>query len=121
MATTKDYPVVIDTFGCAPKWLAANPKAAQALTNSWFEALEMIKTNPKKAYEVMGAEVKQSGDDFAKSASYLTFSTKAENQQFFAKEIIPFMQNAAKIFVENGVMKKEPANYNSLINASFIK
>ena len=121
MATTKDYPVVIDTFGCAPKWLAANPKAAQALTNSWFEALEMIKANPKKAYEVMGAEVKQSGDDFAKSASYLTFSTKAENQQFFAKEIIPFMQNAAKIFVENGVMKKEPANYNSLINASFIK
>lgn len=121
LVTTNDYPVVIDTFGCAPQWLKANPKAAQALTDSFFEALEFIRTNPKRAYEVMGAEVKQDGDEFGKSASYLKWQDKAANREFFAKEIIPFMQNAAKIFVENGVMKSEPADYKALIDTSFIQ
>jgi len=31
IATTLDYPMVMDTFGCTPKFLAENPKAAQAL------------------------------------------------------------------------------------------
>ena len=29
IATTLDYPMVMDTFGCTPKFLAENPKAAQ--------------------------------------------------------------------------------------------
>jgi NitT/TauT family transport system substrate-binding protein len=43
LATTLDYPMVTDTLGCAPKWLKDNPKAAQALVDSYFEALEMIR------------------------------------------------------------------------------
>src|SRR5437763_14095043 len=31
IATTLDYPMVMDTFGCTPKFLAENPKAAKAL------------------------------------------------------------------------------------------
>ncbi len=30
IATTLDYPMIMDTFGCTPKFLADNPKAAQA-------------------------------------------------------------------------------------------
>ena len=30
IATTLDYPMVMDTFGCTPKFLAENPKAAKA-------------------------------------------------------------------------------------------
>jgi hypothetical protein len=40
-------------------WLKANPKAAQALTDSYFAALEMIKNDPAKSNEIMGAAVKQ--------------------------------------------------------------
>ena len=40
IATTLDYPMIMDTFGCTPKFLADNPKAAQALPNSYFEAVE---------------------------------------------------------------------------------
>ena len=29
IATTLDYPMIMDTFGCTPKFLADNPKAAQ--------------------------------------------------------------------------------------------
>src|SRR6188472_1273222 len=64
IATTLDYPMVMDTFGCTPKFLAENPKAAKALAESYFEALEMIGRDPKRSFEVMGADVKQSGDQF---------------------------------------------------------
>ena len=30
--------MIMDTFGCTPKFLADNPKAAQAMTDSYFEA-----------------------------------------------------------------------------------
>src|SRR5207302_7314291 len=54
IATTLDYPMVMDTFGCTPKFLADNPNAAQALADSYFQALEMIKSDPQKSYEIMG-------------------------------------------------------------------
>src|SRR4029450_2040247 len=50
IATTLDYPMVMDTFGCTPKFLSENPKAAKALADSYFEALEMIAKDQAKAY-----------------------------------------------------------------------
>ena len=68
IATTLDYPMIMDTFGCTPKFLADNPKAAQALTNSYFEALEMIKKDPAeeqrdhgRADQAVGRAVRQVG------------------------------------------------------------
>ena len=49
LATTLDYPMVMDTVGCDPTWLKANGKAAQALANSYFPALDMIKADPTKS------------------------------------------------------------------------
>src|SRR6188474_3309629 len=71
IATTLDYPMIMDTFGCTPKFLADNPKAAQALANSYFEAVDMVRREPFKSFEIMGAPTKQSGEQFAKSAAYL--------------------------------------------------
>ena len=31
LATTLDFPHIMDTVGCAPEWLKAHPKAAKAL------------------------------------------------------------------------------------------
>jgi NitT/TauT family transport system substrate-binding protein len=36
IATTLDYPMIMDTFGCTPK-VPRQLKAAQALANSYFE------------------------------------------------------------------------------------
>src|SRR5947209_6873220 len=55
IATTLDYPMVMDTFGCTPKFIADNDTAVKALTKSYFEALDMIKRDQSKAYEIMGA------------------------------------------------------------------
>ena len=108
IATTLDYPMVMDTFGCTPKFLAYNPKAAQALANGYFDALEMIKAEPKKSFEIMGADVKQSGDAFEKSQAYLRWQDRAANQKFFAAEHAEFSKEAAALLLEVGIIKQLP-------------
>src|SRR5262244_4644974 len=55
IATTLDYPMVMDTFGCTPKFIAENEAAVRALVKSYFDAVAMIKSEPKKSFEIMGA------------------------------------------------------------------
>ena len=121
LATTLDYPMVMDTVGCDPKWLKANPKAAQSLANAYFDALEMIKTDPSKSNEIMGSAVKQTGEAFGKSSSYLRWQDRAANQKFFSGEIQQFMKDAAAILLEAGVIRQLPTDYSVMIDTSFIK
>ena len=121
LATTQEFPHIMDTVGCAPDWLKANPKAAKALADAYFDALEMIKADPAKSNEIMGAAVKQSGEAFAKSSSYLRWQDKAANQKFFAGELQAFMKDAAAILLEAGVIRKLPEDYSAMFDTSFIK
>ena len=121
LATTLDYPMVMDTVGCDPTWLKANAKAAQALANSYFQALDMIKADPAKSNEIMGAAVKQTGEQFAKSSSFLRWQDKAANQKFFAGELQAFMKDATAILLEAGIIRKAPEDLAVTFDASFIK
>ena len=96
IATTLDYPMIMDTFGCTPKFLADNPKAAKALADSYFEAVEMIKKDPKKSFEIMGADVKQTGEQFEASQKYLRWQDSAANQKFFAGEHAAVQQGSGR-------------------------
>ena len=120
IATTLDYPMVMDTFGCTPKFLKENRKTVEAAFKSYLDALEMIAKEPAKANEIMGAAVKQSGEQFAKSASYLRWQDKAANQKFFAGEIQAFMKEAAELLLETGVIKQVP-DLAKIVDASFVK
>ena len=120
IATTLDYPMIMDTFGCTPKFLADNPKAAQALADSYFEAIALIQKDPKKSYEIMGAEVKQTGEQFGDSAKYLRWQDKAANQKFFNGELQQFSKDAADLLMEIGIIKAVP-DINSLYDTRFIK
>lgn len=120
IATTLDYPMIMDTFGCTPKFLSENPKAAQALATSYFEALDMIKNDPKKSFEIMGADVKQTGEAFEASQKYLRWQDKAANQKFFAGEHAAFSKEAAELLLESGIIKSIP-DLSKLANTSFIK
>lgn len=121
LATTIDYPMVMDTVGCDPKWLKANAPAAKALTQSYFDAIAMINSDKEKSYEIMGAAVKQSGEQFGKSAAFLKWSDKEANQKFFANDLLPFMKESAAILKEAGVIRSIPENYSVMYDASFIK
>jgi NitT/TauT family transport system substrate-binding protein len=120
IATTLDYPMVMDTFGCTPKFLADHPKAAKALADSYFEALDMIAKDQAKSYEIMGADVKQSAEKFGNSAKYLRWQDKAANQKFFEGEFRTFNKEAADLLLEIGIIKSVP-NLDDLFDASFIK
>jgi NitT/TauT family transport system substrate-binding protein len=120
IATTLDYPMVMDTFGCTPKFLAENPKAAKALADSYFEAVDMIKKEPKKSYEIMGADVKQTGEAFEASAKYLRWQDREANQKFFAGEHAAFSKEAADLLLEIGIIKAAP-DMGKLADTRFLK
>ena len=119
IATTLDYPMVMDTFGCTPKFLADNPKAAKGLANSYFEAVEMIAKDPKKSFEIMGADVKQTGEQFEASQKYLRWQDRAANQKFFAGEHAAFSKDAAALLLEVGIIKQVP-DLSKLADTRFI-
>lgn len=120
IATTLDYPMVMDTFGCTPKFLAENPKAAKALADSYFDAVEMIQKEPKKSFEIMGADVKQTGDAFETSSKYLRWQDRAANQKFFAGEHAAFSKEAAELLMEAGIIKSLP-DMSKLADTRFLK
>jgi NitT/TauT family transport system substrate-binding protein len=120
IATTLDYPMVMDTFGCTPKFLTENPKAAQGMADAYFDALEMIKSEPKKSFEIMGADVKQTGEAFEKSQAFLRWQDRPANQKFFAGDHAAFSKEAADLLLEVGIIKSIP-DLTKLADTRFIK
>jgi len=120
IATTLDYPMIMDTVGCTPKFLDDNPKAAKALADSYFDALEMINKEQAKAYEIMGADVKQTGEAFGNSAKFLRWQDREANKKFFAGEIEQFSNEAADLLLEVGIIKNKP-DIKTIIDTRFIQ
>jgi len=120
IATTLDYPMIMDTFGCTPKFIADSPKLVQGMVDSYFEAVEMIGKEPKKSFDIMGAVVKQTGEQFEKSQSYLRWQNREANRKFFAGEIQTFSKEAADLLLELGIIKSVP-DVASTIDTRFIK
>ena len=120
LATTLDYPMIMDTFGCTPKFLAEQPKAAKALADAYFDSLAMIKAEPQKSFGIMGADVKQSAEAFEKSQSYLRWQDRAANLKFFAGEHGAFSKKAAEILLEAGIIKSVP-DLGKLADTRFIQ
>lgn len=118
IATTLDYPMVMDTFGCTPAFLV-DEKAAAALTKSYFEALDMIKKEQAKAYEIMGADVKQTGEQFGKSAAFLRWSDAEGNKKFFSGDWQAFSAKATDLLLEIGLIKARP-DLASLVETKFV-
>ena len=120
IATTLDYPMVMDTFGCTPKFIAENDAAVKALTKSYFDALEMIKSDEKKSYEIMGADVKQTGEQFGASAKYLRWQDRESNKKFFNGELQSFLKKAGDLLVEIGIIKQVP-KIEDVIDSRFVQ
>jgi NitT/TauT family transport system substrate-binding protein len=120
IATTLDYPMIMDTVGCTPKFLEANPKVGKALAEGYFQALDYLAANKEKAYEIMGADVKQTGAQFGKSAAYLRWQGRDENRKFFSGELQSFSKEAADLLLEAGIIRKIP-DIDAIIDTSVVK
>ena len=79
------------------------------------------RAEPAKSNEIMGAQVKQSGEQFGKSSAYLRWQDKTANQKFFAGELTAFMKDSEKILLEAGVIRKALENFAVTFDGSFIK
>src|SRR5712691_534831 len=120
IATTLDYPMIMDTFGCTPRFIQDSPKLVQGMVDSYFEAVELIGREPKKSFEIMGAVVKQTGEQFEKSQSYLRWQNREANRKFFAGEIQAFSKEATDLLLELGIIKTQP-DIALTIDTRFIK
>jgi NitT/TauT family transport system substrate-binding protein len=114
-------PIVFDSFGCTPKFIKENPKAVKALVDSYFQALDMIAADKIKAFTIMGADVKQTAEQFEASQAKLKWADRAANAKFFGGEIQAFNKDAAALLLEIGVIKQAPSNLDSLYDTSFLK
>ena len=120
IATTLDYPMVMDTFGCTPKFIAENEAAVKAVAKSYFDALEMIKADQAKAYEIMGADVKQSRRGVRQLGEVSALAGPGRQQDFFAAEFASFNKEAADLLLEIGVIKQIP-DLSKLADTRFIQ
>ena len=120
LATTLDYPMIMDTFGCTPKFLAENPRAAKALADAYFDAVAMIKAEPQKSFTIMGADVKQTAEQFEGSQKFLRWQDREANKKFFAGEHAEFSRKAAQILLEAGIIRALP-DMGKLVDTRFIQ
>jgi NitT/TauT family transport system substrate-binding protein len=120
IATTLDYPMVMDTFGCTPEFIEEHPEAARALAESYFEALEMIGREQEKAYGIMGADVNQTAEQFAASAEYLRWQDREANREFFDGEFQAFSEKAADLLLELGIIRQVP-DLATIVDTRFIE
>ena len=118
LVTSKEYPVVVDVLVFTGDFIKKNPKIVKATVDSFFEALDMIKKEPAKAYEMMGSVVKQPGEAFAKSAAFVTWQDRDMNKAYYAKEHQPFTDFAIRVLKFNRVIQKEP-KAKEMVNLSF--
>jgi NitT/TauT family transport system substrate-binding protein len=88
LVTSKDYPVVVDTLVFRTDFIKQNPQVVKKVVDSFFEAQEMIRREPAKSFELMGAVVKQTGEQFGKSAAFISWSDRASSKAYYAKELI---------------------------------
>jgi NitT/TauT family transport system substrate-binding protein len=68
----------------------------------------------------MGAAVKQTGEQFEKSQSYLRWQDREANKKFFAGDIQAFSKEAAELLLEIGIIKTVP-DTSAIIDTRFIR
>ena len=102
-------------------FIKKNPQVVRGIIKSWYDALDLIAKEPAESNKVMGADVKQSGEQFGNSAKYLRWQDKAANQKFFAGELQALMRDASKILLEAGVIRQLPTDFSAMYDASFVK
>jgi NitT/TauT family transport system substrate-binding protein len=100
----------------------AKPEAGRILatTLDYFDAVAMIRAEPKKSFEIMGADVKQTGEQFEGSQKFLRWQDREANAKFFAGEHAAFSKKAAEILLEAGIIRALP-DMGKLADTRFLK
>ena len=104
IATTLDYPVVMDTFGCTPKYLAENGRAARAMTQSYFQALEMIAKEPQKSLRDHGRRREAERRAVRELGHVPALAGSRREPEVLRGELQAFLKEAGQILLEIGII-----------------
>ncbi|MFZ4406096.1 MAG: ABC transporter substrate-binding protein [Paracraurococcus sp.] len=119
LATTADYPCIVDTLAFQPAFIAANPEAVKRVVKSWFDAIAMIKAEPEKSFEIMGKRVNQSGEAFKASAGFIEWLDAPANKAYVADGLPAFQQKAHAVQRETGVVRQD-VDLSKLLDTRFV-
>jgi NitT/TauT family transport system substrate-binding protein len=119
LATTLDYPCIVDTLAFQPAFIAANPEAVKRVVNSWFDAVEMIGREPDRSFEIMGKRVNQSAEAFKASAGFIEWMDAAKNKDYVARGLPEFQQKALLVQRETGVVRQD-VDLSKLLDTRFV-
>lgn len=116
--------VIVDTFAMKKDFIKANPKAAQAIVDGWYDALDYLKENPEDAIAIMAKHLGEKPDDLKKEMQDVTFYDEAGNKTYFGTKDNPgdfykIMKIASDLWLEVKLIEKpvDPAN---IIDGSFL-
>jgi NitT/TauT family transport system substrate-binding protein len=107
LATTLQYPCIVDTLAFQPAFLQANGEAVRRVVKSWFDAVEMIAKEPDRSHEIMGARVRMEGPAFKASAQYIEWQDLAKNRAYIKDGLPEFMRKALAVQRETGVVRQD--------------
>ena len=80
----------------------------------------MISKEPKKSFGIMGANVKQSAEQFEQSQSMIEWADREGNIKFFNGGIQAFYKEAVPLLQEIGVIRKAPPETSTMIDTQFL-
>lgn len=80
----------------------------------------MIQKEQEKAYTIMGADVRQTAEQFGNSAKFLRWQGPEDNKRFFAGPWQEFSNKAADLLLEIGLIRQKP-DIASLADTRFVQ
>ena len=119
LATTLDYPCIVDTLAFQPAFIERNGEAVRRVVKSWFDAIALIGSEPDRAYEIMGRRVNMAGPAFRDSAQYIEWLDQAKNRDYVANGLPEFQRKALAVQRESGVVRQD-VDLSKLLDTRFL-
>jgi NitT/TauT family transport system substrate-binding protein len=119
LATTLDYPCIVDTLAFQPAFIERNGEAVRRVVKSWFDAIALIGSEPDRAYGIMGRRVNMAGPAFRDSAQYIEWLDQAKNRDYVAKGLPEFQRKALAVQRESGVVRQD-VDLSKLLDTRFL-
>lgn len=117
---------IVDTVGLKCSVIEKQKDDVAGLVKAYYKAIDYMKANPEKAYEIMAKGVGgylADPKDFAEAAKGVNFYDQARNVEFFGNpqqgQAAELIQLANKIWGGKGMMKMK-VDYDTLVDPSFI-
>ena len=119
LATTLDYPCVVDTLAFQPAFVQANAEAVRRVVKSWYDAVAMIGKEPDRSFEIMGRRVNQTAEQFKASAAFIEWMDAAKNKDYVASGLPEFQRKALSVQRETGVVRQD-VDLSKLLDPRFL-